>query len=232
VPRQHDHVELQVVTELANRWILEQRTQPLQRCSQVELVGSARAREQISTTVFAFVSDRNIACLTVAGGKRKADHTGAHGRRLARNDAQRELTGGAQSGDERIQFGLGVDDRVILLNVLGRRRVVVDQRPEGESREQFVAALTRGAAVLQRLEVHLHGYVGANRDELPALERGCSMRDQRLTLFGFELCSVFEQPIEAAELGDQVDRALLADTGNAGDVVARIADKRQHVRDL
>ena len=55
----------------------------------------------------------------------------------------------------------------------------------------------------------------------------CVSSDSRC--FGFSSAGVLEQRVERAEASDQLDRALLADTGHAGDVVARVADERQHV---
>jgi len=133
VPRQHDDVELQVVTELANRRILEQWTQPLQHRLRIELLGCARTRQQVGAAVFGLVSDGNIARLTIAGREGKTNHARAHRGRVAWNDAQGELAGRAQISDQCVQFSLGADERVILLNVLRRGRVVVDQRPECEA---------------------------------------------------------------------------------------------------
>src|SRR4030095_2857339 len=41
-----------------------------------------------------------------------------------------------------------------------------------------------------------------------------------------------EPRVEAPELTDEIDRALLPDAGHAGDVVARIPDQREHVDDV
>src|SRR4029434_5238176 len=46
VPRQNDDVELQIVTELVNRRILEQRTRLRQHRLEVELLSRARARRR------------------------------------------------------------------------------------------------------------------------------------------------------------------------------------------
>ena len=123
-------------------------------------------------------------------------------------------------------------ERVVLLDRVGGRRVVVDERAEREPREQLVAALARRAAIAQRLEVDVERHVGPDRHQLAALQRLVAMRRQRLALLRLELGRVREQRVEAAELRDQIDRALLADARHAGDVVARVADEREHVDDL
>src|SRR5262245_62903110 len=86
VLRQDDDVELQVVTELVNRRILEQRTQALERRLPVELLRCARTGQQIGTAVFGLMPDRHVARLAVTGGECKSDDAGAHRGRFAWND--------------------------------------------------------------------------------------------------------------------------------------------------
>src|ERR1044071_4727699 len=76
VPRQDHDVELQVVTELANRRILEQRTQSVQCRLEVELLGRARTCQQIGAAVFPFMPNRNVPRLTIADGECEADYAG------------------------------------------------------------------------------------------------------------------------------------------------------------
>ena len=161
----------------------------------------------------------------------KADDGRAHGRPVIGNDTERELIGRAKVGDQRVELFERRDQRVVLLDAVRRWRVFGDERAKRESREQLVAAFARGPAVAERLEVDLQRDVGANGDQLPALQRRVSIRGQRLPLLRLQLGRAREQRIEAAELRHQIDRALLADARHAGDVVARIPDQREHVHD-
>src|SRR5712691_9630521 len=58
------------------------------------------------------------------------------------------------------------------------------------------------------------------------------MRHQRIALLRLQLSGLLEQRVEASVLRDEIGRALLPDAWYAGDVVARVADQRQHVRHL
>ena len=125
------------------------------------------------------------------------------------------------------------DERVVLLNRVRRRRVLVDERAERQPREQLVTALARGAAVLQRFEIDVERHIAPDGHELTAAKRLVSMRQQRLAiLLLWQLGGLLQQRVEAAVGADQIDRALLADAWHAGHVVARIADEREHVDHL
>jgi hypothetical protein len=63
------------------------------------------------------------------------------------------------------------------------------------------------------------------------LQRLGTVRLERFPLLRLQLRSTRQQRVERAEPADQFDRALLADAGHAGDVVARVTDERQHVDD-
>ena len=63
-------------------------------------------------------------------------------------------------------------------------------------------------------------------------ERLLAMRGQRVAVLRLQLADVLVEPIDRAELSDEVDGALLADAGHAGHVVARVADEREHVHHL
>src|SRR4030095_11549566 len=67
--------------------------------------------------------------------------------------------------------------------------------------------------------------------ELRGLRGVGAVRFERLPLLGLQLRCMRQQRVERAKSADQLDRALLADAGHAGDVVARVADERQYVDD-
>ena len=58
------------------------------------------------------------------------------------------------------------------------------------------------------------------------------MRFECVSLLWLEIGCVRQQIVEAAVLGDEVDRALLANARHARHVVARVAYERQYVDDL
>ncbi len=232
VARQEQRIELQIVTELADRRVFEQRAQPLERGGAVDLRRRGRARQQVVARIRTLVAERHVAGLSIAHGKREADNRRAHRRRPARNDAQRELAGRAQLRHQRVELAGRAHQRVILLDTLGRWRVLVDERAEGQAREQLVAALARGAVVAKRVDVDLDRHVGPDGHQLAALQRCRTMRDERVTRLRLELGGSLEERVQAAVLRQQIDGAFLADAGHAGHVVAGVADEREHVDDL
>ena len=96
----------------------------------------------------------------------------------------------------------------------------------------LLPALARPAVIAQRVEVDLDRHVRPDGDELAALERHVAMRGQRLALARLQLVQPGEEAVQAPELRDQIDRALLADARHTRHVVAGIADERQDVHDL
>jgi hypothetical protein len=125
------------------------------------------------------------------------------------------------------------DRRVVLRDRVGRRRELRDERPEAERREERVAALARGAAVAERLEVERHG-TSVRICTISRLCRACiRVRQQRLAVLLLRhVGRVREQRVERTVRGDQIAGALLADAGHALDVVGRIAHQREHVHHL
>ena len=94
------------------------------------------------------VAQGHVPRLSIAGGEGDADDRRAHRRAAVGDDAQRELTGGAQLGRRaRRAPPCVVTSAIVLLDRVGGRRVLVDQRAERQLREQLVAALARGAAI-------------------------------------------------------------------------------------
>ncbi|MNC85912.1 hypothetical protein D3C83_15320 [compost metagenome] len=61
VARQDDRLELQVVADLADRLVLEQRAQAVERHRHVELRSRRRPRQQVLHTVAVVVSERHVA---------------------------------------------------------------------------------------------------------------------------------------------------------------------------
>ncbi len=138
--------------------------------------------------------------------------------------------------------GLGRDRRDLLAlrqqPVLGRRRrravrrVLPREGLELELLEEGVGGGPVGLLATQRLEVQLDGGVGAQRDELLREERVVPVALQPLAVGrALHLVGVLEDRLDGAELADEVARALVADPGDAGHVVHRVADEGEHVHD-
>ena len=168
---EHDGVELQVVADLADRRVLEQRLEPVERRAGVHLRGHVGARQQVAAPAPSPHGRAARSGLAVARGEGNPDDPGAHGERLVGNHAERELARRAEVGDQRVERVERRHERVVLLDRLGVGRVFVDQRAERQPGEQLVAALARRAAVAQRLEVDLERHVGPDRHQLAALQR-------------------------------------------------------------
>ena len=94
-------------------------------------------------------------------------------------------------------------------------------------------ALTRGAAIAQRVRIELDRHVDPDPCQLAALPRAVRVVQQTFAIaLVRHLGGVREQLLERAVLRDQIARALLADAGHALDVVDRVAHQREHVDDL
>ena len=233
VPREQDRVLLQVVSELVDRRVLEQRLQPAEHGCQFQLHRPAGGTEQIAGVVAARVAHWHVGGVPVRHCERDTDDCRAYSRYVVGHDPEAELAGRSQPVSQRVQRLGRRHELVLVRRGRHRRRVVVDQGSERQLGEQLIAALAVGAAVGERRQIHFERHVGADRHELAASERVVPMLDEGLPLLALELCRRrVEQRVETAEAGHEVDRAFLADAGYAGYVVACIADERQHVDHL
>ena len=165
-------------------------------------------------------------------GERDPERVGSH-RLLARHDdAEREPARGArfphQLTDVRRRHGqavLGGDVRQL-------RRELARQHLELELLEERVGGRVVGADERETGHVELHRHVAAQRHQLLREQRLGAVRLQPLPVGrALHLVGVLEHRLDRAELAHQVARALVADPGDAGDVVDRVADEREHVHD-
>ena len=96
---QHDVIELQVVSDLANAGVLEQRPQPLEdRRAASSWSGAEALDEQVAAGIASLVPDRaRSGPADRAVEKAMPDDRRAHGRRSVGDHAQREFAGGRSS---------------------------------------------------------------------------------------------------------------------------------------
>ncbi len=119
VPRQHHDVELEVVTDLADRLVLEQRPQPVERRRRASTcVGLACALESRSSAAPSpFVAERHVARLPVGASRRRcrrcARASRAAGRGMTRSANSPAARSSAISASSSARRG---DQRVVLLD--------------------------------------------------------------------------------------------------------------------
>ncbi len=83
------------------------------------------------------------------------------------------------------------------------------------------------------MQVKRDGDVAIDGDEFFGEQNGVAVLLQRLAIgFALDLFGAIENSFQAAEFHDQIDAALVADAGGAGDIVDGVAAKRHDVDDL
>jgi len=126
-----DRVELEVVADLPDRFVLEQRPEHSEHLAAVEAAVEPEARS----------FERDIARLPRLGGEGEPDDRRPHGRGRVGQDAQREAAGLLQFGRKRLHVIDRVEEAVVLADGLRSRRELHDERAESEPRKQLEAAL-------------------------------------------------------------------------------------------
>ena len=115
----------------------------------------------------------------------------------------------------------------------GQRREALDEGPELVLAEQPDDGVAVVVAEPGGIEVERHRQVADDPHELPRLEDPvASFQERRPQPLRGDLVEVFEEPGEVAELADELRGGLLADAGNARDVVGRVALEGLEVDDL
>src|SRR5262249_58720129 len=89
-----------------------------------------------------------------------------------------------------------------------------------------------GLLALERLQVLGNGYARAHRGELAREESLVAMGGESLSELALDQREVLVETLHAAELGDQLDRGLLADAGHAGDVVDAVPHEGEQIGNL
>ena len=176
------------------------------------------------------VSERHVPGVPRTGGQREPDQLGAHRVRPVGHHREADRPGASGRVEQRGEVRRGPHDAVVLLDGRRRRRVLGDEGPEAERREEREAALRRRAAVPQRVRLERDGHVRPDGDQLAAAARVVGVLLQRGPVpFLLDVGGALQQRVEGAVRRDQLAGALLADARDPLDVVDRVAHQRQHV---
>ena len=235
--REHDRIELEVVPDLPDRVVFEERFHEREGGVAIEPrpIGAVPAFSERREEAFVRPGPphRHIAGMVRTRGKRQADDPGAHRGGRVGKDAQAEPSRARQLSGEPAQSVERLHRRVVLADGCGGRRELEDERPEPEAREQLEAPFARRAAIPDRVGLERHGDVGADPRQFAALPGVLGVVEQAFPVsLVADLGCMRQQLLDRTVGGDEIARALLADAGNALDVVDRIPHQREHVYDL
>jgi hypothetical protein len=240
---EHDHVVLQIVPDLEDGGVLEQRLELGEHHRAVDLF------RLLGEHVGAAMADRDIAGEIGMERHRHADQLGA-GRVDAGGlgvDRHPALVPG--EGDPAIERRL-VGDRLVGVVVAGRvflqprgvvrldrrfrhRRQAIEQGTEAVMLEEGAQRRVRNALQLEILERLGQRHVACQLHQLVRQPRHLGMLDQIVAHLGrLHRRRRLQHRLDRAELLDQLGRGLGADALHAGDVVDAVAHQRQHFAQL
>jgi len=129
-------------------------------------------------------------------------------------------------------FGRGFFDELVLDRIRGGREFF-EKRGEFELGEEFAAAFEIGLLGFHGVQIEFDGHMAVDCDELFRKQDRVAILLQRFAIgFALHFRSVNEYGVETAEFPDQVDAALVADAGRAGNVVDAVAAQRHDVDHL
>jgi hypothetical protein len=219
---EHDGVELQIVAGFLHRLVLEDRPQHLE----------GRLDRQAGRFAERAVSGGHVVPIAGRCRERQANNRRAHCRRPIGQDTQRKLPGGPEPVGQLQHVVDGIGYSIGLGNRAGGRRVLLDEQPETELVEDLEAPLARPTPVPQRLGIELHRHVRPDPRQFAALPSRFGVGEQAFAItLVLHLRRVGEKVLERSVLRNQLLRTLLADAGNALDVVDGVAHQRQDVDD-
>ncbi len=250
VAAHHLHVVLQVLRHLFLRRVLQQRLEDAHHLS-----GFGRVLGHHHVVAGMLLPAEGHAhevrrMLVQAGGLRIEAERGLllelgreHVHAFARVHKMVRVRGGGDGG-EVAQFDLGLlrvrsgtGEQVAL--GLGRLQFplllaqhALAQRGEFELAEHLEHLLLVGGIEVERLVVQFHGYIGDDGSEALAHAPLFGVGTYVLLLLALQFIDALEHALQAAELLHQFHGGLLADPGNAGDVVHCIAHEAQDVLHL
>ena len=229
VPAERDFDVLEVVPHLGNLGVAEHRTEHLPDLIERDLLGRADVP----------MADRHIAPFPHLGGERQPDENGAHRlrrRRLDSDGQKRRLARAPCELPERLHRIDGAASRRLFR---GRRpgngvhRDARDHAVEPELGIDVAQALEIRASIAQVAEAPGDRLVVAKRDELLREPRvGFVLNQHFAQTFFLDVGQVSIDPVERLEGVQKLRCRLRSDRRNAGDVVRRVADKRQEIAHL
>src|SRR5207245_1518826 len=100
ITAQHDAIVLEVLPDLEDRWVLQERLHQLQRLPERDLLQVAVAEIEAAAGA---VPERHVAGSAGCGGEREADELGLHGVEARRLDVEGETAGGTGLGEPRLE---------------------------------------------------------------------------------------------------------------------------------
>ena len=193
------------------------------------------------------MTHRHVEAFVLLDGERKSRESRLHRARngSVRLDNQRGRI--AQPFDKAGERGGRVDDgyahvrtehRLLFdggsaccrLRLSGRRRDTRDKAAELQLPEDVQYVVAREPPERGSVEIEPRRGRGLDGDEVLALEQLLRMLAHEALYAGRRhFVHALDERLGAAELGDKFHRRFVADAGNAGDVVGRIACERLHV---
>ena len=221
-PAEHDPVALGVGRDLADGAVLEQRAQQ----------GERRGARERPLDVEAGVSERDVDRAALGPGERDPERLRTHRLGVGQHQGERDAAGRARRAGGGLDGGPVEQQTVVARAGLDLRCELARQPLELELLEEGVAGAAVGLAEHDCVEVELHRHVAAQRDELLREERVGRVALQPVPVGrALHLVGVRDHVLDRPELAHQVARALVADAGDAGHVVDRVAHQGQHVDD-
>src|SRR4029453_5256482 len=109
---------------------------------------------------------------------------------------------------------------------------LAEQGLELELRPEPPETLPVRLLTLEGVEVLSDGHARAHGGQLAGEERLLAMGGETLPHLALHEGEVLVEPLHAAELGDELDRRLLADSGHAGNVVDGVAHEGEESGNL
>ncbi len=232
-PSQYVERELVVVDTLGDRGVFEQRAQfGRKRKAQRDLGLGANACGEGGLLLLDSLRQRRAARAFPAGRSRLRfcfDFSDGGRRGIEREGKTVPACGGVEG---RGLLGGGFFNQLVLDRVR-RRREFLEQRCEFELGEEFAAPFEVRLLRFHRVQVEFDGHMAVDGDQFFRKQDRLAILLQRFAIgLALHFRGVIEHRVETAEFLDQVDAALVADAGRAGNVVDGVAAQRHHVDDF
>ena len=220
---QHHPVVFDVLADFCDVRIGQDGPQAVQHVCQGNLFGSAQI----------VVPHRDVPGLTGGQAKGKPHQLRLHGILGGGFRIQGKSVGSFQAADQRIQAIRIHDSPVVPFDRLALRGIFLLQLPELQLPEEPGQGFVVRPLGSQTVRVEFNGRLPVDGHQFAAQQGLCLVLDQVLFLLLLgDGVDAGVNPIHTAKGFDQAHGGLLADAGNAGDVVRGVAGKAHHVDHL